>query len=1020
MPQTPPSTTNLSLILFVLPLQLTVLNATTVHVTPSGTDRSAGTAEAPVATLGEALRRVAAEAGAAEIVLHEGVYPGDARVGSNEDRLGGPRPHLLIRAAHRHAGGFEDVIFDGARRVREAEAVPGKAGIFKMPGSFSYHYRTHMWEADTRTRYTLVADLAAVEQFPASFWHSPTAIYFRTTDDRPPEDHDVAMTQRRAGITLWRPNVTVRGLQFRNFLAWRWSAGVELRGADTAAEDCAVRNSVRGFQVMMEPTGTRIIRCRTDDCAGGVYSQGTRTVVEDCRLYKIRDGFMVPAYPQDDCGIQFYHPASEGEVRRNLCVGFASGIFVKCKLSEFIVEHNTCLDGTTYGVGCTNWHAKSVFRYNIATGFSWPILSPGKINPTNVVDYNCFWANREASALRKCLEEPRKVGTGTHTITADPRFAGPAKGDYRLLPDSPCLRVGPEGETCGALGGVGPDFKDVQPPTVALAAGPPARRSGGSGELYFERDPWIGGGRNLVRKLLPESGGDEWVTPVPGITLQIDARDYVSRPVRMKVRVGHGPWGDPEAFLSRRAVELPRDERMAGITVTVCDEAGNWSDPVGVMFRVAAVAPRLTRAPAVHASSNGAVISFDTDTPCLAAIEFGVDREYGSVFEQPKSVQRTWISADGGDWVAIRSRPRVTNCLVLLPPRVTPGQAYHYRLILEDEVGNKNVLDDATFALRGEPRAYYVSPSGTDRDGGGSRDRPWRTVQFAVDRALPGDRVLLLPGLYPGEITLSHGGLEGAPITVAAERAGTVVLDGRHEAEACLRLEGAPYVVVRDLEVRWYKRAGIYLADSPGAAVLGCRIWNDFWMGWPVGSGVFAHRSPGLVVDHNLIYQMEQGISLLQSPRSRVTHNTILKNMYGAVKFIYSAAGSVSRNNSFCFSGNDQYVVICQKDEELGTFDSDYNNVGTKLRSPEPGDEIVPADPFFRHHGSKAVISLNGKRFNSLRAWQDATGKDRNTIFGDPKYVDPEHWDFRLQPDSPNIGAGDGGATIGALGVATD
>ena len=31
--------------------------------------------------------------------------------------------------------------------------------------------------------------------------------------------------------------------------------------------------------------------------------------------------------------------------------------------------------------------------------------------------------------------------------------------------------------------------------------------------------------------------------------------------------------------------------------------------------------------------------------------------------------------------------------------------------------------------------------------------------------------------------------------------------------------------------------------------------------------------------------------------------------MYGAVKFIYSAENSVSRNNSFRFSGNDQYPL---------------------------------------------------------------------------------------------------------------
>jgi hypothetical protein len=162
---------------------------------------------------------------------------------------------------------------------------------------------------------------------------------------------------------------------------------------------------------------------------------------------------------------------------------------------------------------------------------------------------------------------------------------------------------------------------------------------------------------------------------------------------------------------------------------------------------------------------------------------------------------------------------------------------------------------------------------------------------------------------------------------------------------------------------------------------------------------------------------MEQGIHLYFSPGSRITHNTILMNLYGAVQFLYSAAGSVNRNNSFCFSGNDQFVVRCQDPQELATFDSDFNNLGTKLRQPDPGDEIEPSDPFFQHHGSKAVIGLNDERFNSLKAWQQTHGKDLHSIFRDPRYADPENWDFRLQPDSPNLGAGESGVTIGALGV---
>ncbi len=802
-----------------------ISDATTVHIAVNGNDKNPGTAAEPVATVREALQLVGDKEEPSEIVIHEGTYPGDVGVGNNEDRLGGPRPHLLIRAAQNPDGTFEEVIFDGSRKIGTAEPVPGKPGVFKVPGQYSYHYRTHMWEADTRVRYTMVADLAAVERFPASFWHSKSEVFFHTSDNQLPEAHDIGISKDSNGITLWRPNVTVRGLQFRSFLSWRWSCGVELRGANTAAEDCRVWNSVRGFQIMMQPTGTRVVRCRTDDCSGGVYSQGKRAVVEDCRLYKVRDRFMVPCYPQDDTGIQFYSPAAEGEVRRNLCVGFCNGIFVKCENSQFIVEHNTCLDGITFGMGCTSWNPESIFQYNIIVGFSYPILGYDSLMPTTVVDSNCIWSSQGENALQRFLQGPRETGTGKYSIIADPRFAAPVAGDYRLLSDSPCVKMEPEGEICGALGVVGTDFKDMQPPNVRVTAASPAQRVASTGQLYLERDSWLGGAPNLMRTRA-ESGG-KWITPQDTVALEIWAQDYVSEPAQMQIRIGSNAWADPEPFQQDKAIQLPQDAQMTVVGIRVCDAAENWSEPVSLMFRRASKGPELKDTPVLYTNLNGAVISFETDTPCLAKVEFGEDRNYGTSFEVPANVQRAWI-IDTGDWVEDQSKPRVTNYAVLLPPLVKSGMTYHYRLILEDENGNKTVTDDGLFTLEGEPKSYFVSPKGNDADSGGSRERPWRTIQFAVDRALPGDRIVLLPGLYPGESTLTHGGLEGTPITIEAQQPGTAILDGRREANTCLRLTKSPYVAIKGLEVRWFgeadtfysdDKAGILVTDSPHVSI---------------------------------------------------------------------------------------------------------------------------------------------------------------------------------------------------------
>jgi hypothetical protein len=509
------------------------------------------------------------------------------------------------------------------------------------------------------------------------------------------------------------------------------------------------------------------------------------------------------------------------------------------------------------------------------------------------------------------------------------------------------------------------------------------------------------------------------------VTLRIEAQDHLSPPTLLRIRMGSGPESPPEPYRPEVEVQLPDGMPVTALRVEVSDAAGNWSAPATLWLRLAAAGPQLIGEPEVRVNEHGAAFVFETDSPCQVTVEFGEDPRYGSVLKAPEQTQRSWID-HGEDGPEGYFPARVTQSVALLPPLLQSGKTYHYRLVLEDPLGNRTVSDDRTLTVTGEPQSYFVSPAGEDVAGGGTRERPWRTIQFSADRALPGERILLLPGLYPGETVFTHGGLEEAPITLAAETPGTVILDSRHQAKTCLRLENAPHVVIQGLEVRWFgqgdtfystDKAGIAIHDSAHVSVRNCEIWNDFWMGWPIGSGIAAWNSPGLVADHNVIYQIEQGLWLYRSPGARLTSNTILMNMYGAVQFLYSAAGSVSRNNSFCFSGNDQYVVLYQDSQELETFDSDYNNLGTQLRDPEPGEALVPQDPFFQHHGSKAVISLNGERYNSLKAWREATGKDLHSIFADPKYVDPEHWDFRLQPGSPNVGAGEGSTTMGALGI---
>jgi hypothetical protein len=62
---------------------------------------------------------------------------------------------------------------------------------------------------------------------------------------------------------------------------------------------------------------------------------------------------------------------------------------------------------------------------------------------------------------------------------------------------------------------------------------------------------------------------------------------------------------------------------------------------------------------------------------------------------------------------------------------------------------------------------YYVSPSGSDAFAG-TLDKPFATVQFAVDQLHSGDVLNVRGGSYSETVTVRQSGSAGAPITIQA------------------------------------------------------------------------------------------------------------------------------------------------------------------------------------------------------------------------------------------------------------
>lgn len=70
----------------------------------------------------------------------------------------------------------------------------------------------------------------------------------------------------------------------------------------------------------------------------------------------------------------------------------------------------------------------------------------------------------------------------------------------------------------------------------------------------------------------------------------------------------------------------------------------------------------------------------------------------------------------------------------------------------------------------------YVSQDGTDWNLGATPQTAVRTLQRAADLVAPGERVVLLPGVYAGNVRVRRGGEPGRPLVFRAFEPGTVTI----------------------------------------------------------------------------------------------------------------------------------------------------------------------------------------------------------------------------------------------------
>jgi Right handed beta helix region len=293
----------------------------------------------------------------------------------------------------------------------------------------------------------------------------------------------------------------------------------------------------------------------------------------------------------------------------------------------------------------------------------------------------------------------------------------------------------------------------------------------------------------------------------------------------------------------------------------------------------------------------------------------------------------------------------------------------------------------------------WVDPSGSDRARGTS-SRPLRTIDAALERARPGQTILVRSGVYPELVEASPRGRAGAPITLKpAPGARPVVTDG-------FKLIGARNVRV----------TGMIFDGSGDPDGFGTSIWrsqdvelsNNEITGYGSAQGILIReRSERVRVLGNHIHHLgeqqrfEHGIYCESARRTLIAGNVIhdIASGYGIHLFgdcddTRILGNTIARNglSGIIIAGNDtrgtaDRTVIARNviaHHETAAF-SEYGFAVTEF---QPGSGNVVRDNVFFMNASRTNVDC------------DACTA-RGNVERDPQFVDPEHGNFALRRGSP-------------------
>ncbi|MFS8897324.1 DUF1565 domain-containing protein [Synechococcus sp. R3-13] len=286
---------------------------------------------------------------------------------------------------------------------------------------------------------------------------------------------------------------------------------------------------------------------------------------------------------------------------------------------------------------------------------------------------------------------------------------------------------------------------------------------------------------------------------------------------------------------------------------------------------------------------------------------------------------------------------------LLLAAKLDPGWA---QTSLDTGITGEQTLPQAPPLPDNRPAIFVDAANGSDTRGDGSRNNPFKTITYAIQRAEAGSVIQLFPGVYSEEsgetfpIRLKAGlTLRGDESTLGE---GYLITGGGTYMSPTLGRQNVALLAETGAEVRgvtlrnqgrrgyalWVESAsprilnnsfvgsihdGIFIAGASNPWVEG----NRFYKNGANGISVLGTSQPTIV--NNLFQETGFGITIDQRSAPVVRNNRILQNRTGVV--VGGSSRPILRNNLIAQNLETGLTAITNAQPDLGTATDPGNNI---------------------------------------------------------------------------------------------